>query len=79
LQRKKLAAAGVVFREELRYWVADGSERMVDFAMHPIRGQSGVVTFLHPTGIDITERKKIEATLRERENRLSWLASIDAI
>jgi PAS domain S-box-containing protein len=70
------AAAGVVFREELRYWVADGSERIVDFAMHPICGQSGVVMFLHPTGIDITERKKIEAALRERENRLRWLASI---
>jgi PAS domain S-box-containing protein len=69
-------AAGVVFREELRCWVADGSERIVDFAMHPIRDQSGVVTFLHPTGIDITERKEIEAALRERENRLRWVASI---
>ena len=36
-----LAASGAVFREELRYWVADGSERIVDFAMHPIRDQSG--------------------------------------
>jgi PAS domain S-box-containing protein len=70
------AAAGMAFREELRYWVADGSERIVDFAMHPIRSQSGAVTFLHPTGIDITERKEIEAALHERENRLRWLASI---
>jgi PAS domain S-box-containing protein len=70
------AAAGVVFREELRYWVADGSTRIVDFAMHPVRDQSGVVKFLHPTGIDITERKEIEAALREREDRLRWLASI---
>ena len=38
-----LAASGAVFREELRYWVADGSERIVDFAMHPIRDQSGAV------------------------------------
>jgi PAS domain S-box-containing protein len=43
------AAAGSVFREELRYWVADGSVRIVDFAMHPIRDQSGSVMFLHPT------------------------------
>jgi PAS domain S-box-containing protein len=70
------AAAGLVFREELRYWVADGSERIVDFAMYPIRDQSGAVMFLHPTGIDITERKQIEASLRESENRLRWLASI---
>jgi PAS domain S-box-containing protein len=54
------AAAGMVFREELRYWVADGTERIVDFAMHPIRDQSGAVRFLHPTGIDITERKRLE-------------------
>ena len=42
-----LAASGAVFREELRYWVADGTERIVDFAMHPIRDQSGAVQFLH--------------------------------
>jgi PAS domain S-box-containing protein len=56
--------------------VADGSERMVDFAMHPIRDRSGAVTFLHPTGIDISARKQIEGALRDSENRLRWLASI---
>ena len=48
--------AGSVFRDELRYWVADGTEHWVDFAMHPIRDQNGAVIFLHPTGIDITAR-----------------------
>ena len=60
------AASGLVFREELRYWVADGSERIVDFAIHPIRDQLGAIMFLHPTGIDITERKRVEASSRKR-------------
>ncbi len=70
------AASGLVFREELRYWVADGSERVVDFAMHPILDRGGAVMFLHPTGIDITERNQFEAALRESQQRLRWLASI---
>lgn len=70
------AASGLVFREELRYWLADGSERIVDFAMQPIRDRSGAVVFLHPTGTDVTERKRIEAQLRESEQRLRYLGSI---
>ena len=37
----QLAAAGEVFREVLQYWLADGTERLVDFAMHPIRDEAG--------------------------------------
>jgi PAS domain S-box-containing protein len=70
------AASGTVFREELRYWLADGRERLVDFAMHPIRDREGAVMFLHPTGIDITERKQFEVALRESEQRVRFLASI---
>jgi PAS domain S-box-containing protein len=61
------AAVGEVFREDLRYWLADGSERLVDFAMHPIRDESGLVRFLYPTGIDITDRTRAEEALRARE------------
>lgn len=66
------AAAGEVFREILPYWWADGSERVVDFAMYPIRDQVGRVALLHPTGIDITVRKQTEA---EREQLLQALAT----
>jgi anti-sigma regulatory factor (Ser/Thr protein kinase) len=61
------AAAGNVFRETLPYWVADGGERMVDFVMHPIVDSAGVVRFLHPTGIDVTERMRAEKALRAVE------------
>ena len=70
------AAAGSAFREELRYWLADGRERIVDFAMHPIRDASGTVMFLHPTGLDITERKTAEAALRDSEQHWRWNAAI---
>ena len=61
------AAAGEVSRERLPYWLADGTERVVDFAMHPILDTSGRVRFLHPTGIDITDRTRAEEALRARE------------
>jgi PAS domain S-box-containing protein len=61
------AVAGEVFRETLPYWVADGSERIVDFVMHPILDESGAVRFLHPTGIDITDRVEAERALRALE------------
>ena len=32
--------------------------------------------FLHPTGVDITERKRIEAELQDSEQRLRYVASI---
>src|SRR5262245_41160344 len=54
------AAAGMVFREELPYWWADGTERVAELAIHPIRDQDGRVMLLHPTGFDLTERKRAE-------------------
>ena len=78
------AASGQVFREILPYWLADGTERVVDFAMHPIRDESGKVAFLHPTGVDITERKRAEETqqllMAELNHRVkNTLASVQAI
>ena len=67
------AASGSIFHEELRYWVADGSERVVDFAMHPIRDQSGAVMCLYPTGIDITDASKPKPRFaKANSKRAGW-------
>jgi PAS domain S-box-containing protein len=55
------AAAGETFREEMPYFVADGSERVADVTIQPIKDDTGRVLFLAPTAIDITDRKRAEA------------------
>jgi PAS domain S-box-containing protein len=55
------AAAGQTFRAELPYFLADGSERMADLTIQPIRDETGRVLFLALTGTDITDRKLAES------------------
>jgi PAS domain S-box-containing protein len=64
------AAQGIPYRETLRYSWADGTEHVVDFALHPIRDPEGNVLFLHPTGIDITDLKNVEVELRKSHEEL---------
>ncbi len=66
------AAQGTPFREILTYHWADETERIVDFAVHPIRNQEGEILFLHPTGVDITDLKRAE------ENYKALAESLDA-
>ena len=58
------ATQGVPYRETLIYHWADGTERLVDFALHPIHDQQGKILFLHPTGVDITDLKRAEENYR---------------
>src|SRR5262249_28959101 len=58
------AAQGVPYRETLHYSWEDGSERLVDFALYPIVDHSGQVLYLHPTGVDITDMKRVEDRYR---------------
>lgn len=48
-------------------------ERVVDFVYQPIRDAGGAVTGVLVQGIDTTERKRVEAALRERDERLQLL------
>jgi len=58
------AAQGTPYRENLTYHWADDTERLVDFAVHPIRDDQGNILFLHPTGVDITDLKRAEEKYR---------------
>ena len=56
------------------YFVADGSERVVDLIILPIRDEAGRVVFLAPTGTDITDRKRAEADREKLVTRSSRTA-----
>ena len=58
------AAQGIPYREVLPYHWADGTKRLVDFALHPILDPEGQIIFLHPTGVDITDLKQAEENFR---------------
>lgn len=64
------AQAGEIFRATLSYFMADGSERIVDLILLPVKDQAGKVIFLVPTGTDITDRVRAEITVRETQSRL---------
>jgi PAS domain S-box-containing protein len=70
----RIAAAGEIFRAELPYFVADGSERIVDFCLSPVADETGRVLYLAPTGTDITERKSATDAMRESEQRFRTMA-----
>jgi PAS domain S-box-containing protein len=65
------AASGQVFRAEMPYYVADGSERIADVTIQPIKDETDRVLFLAPTGADITDRRRAE------EDRRSFVAVIE--
>jgi PAS domain S-box-containing protein len=74
--REKIRAAtpkvaqGLPYRELLHYSWSDGTERLVNFALYPIRDDQGKVLFLHPTGVDVTDLKHAENSYRELAERL---------
>ena len=69
------AAAGETFRGELPYFVADGSQRVADLTVQPIRDETGRVIFLAAIGVDITDRKRADAERKRLEDSLRNLAA----
>jgi len=70
------AAKGGRFQEELPFQRADGSERLLQFELHPIRDHRGQVIFLHPTGVDVTDIKRTQEnykTLADNMSQFAWM------
>lgn len=74
------AATGKVVRYDETFRVANDGRIVVDFMVVPIRGTSGEISYLIPSGVDVTDRKKIEHDLIEKEERLKLaLEGADAV
>jgi PAS domain S-box-containing protein len=63
-------ARGIPYSETLMYSWASGARRIVNFALHPIVDDRGEVIFLHPTGVDITDVKRVEEKYRKLSETL---------
>ncbi len=63
------AAGGRQFRTETRYFMADGTERVVDLILAPVMDEAGRVLFVAATGSDVTDRRRMEDTLREADRK----------
>lgn len=68
------AAEGSLVRLEVTHLTADGTLRIIDFSLRPVKEPSGKVIFLVPEGRDITERKKAEDELEESREKYRGLS-----
>src|SRR6266404_4017536 len=66
---RTLASGATVSDEELDFLRADGTRGSLSVSSAPIRGRSGEMIAAVATFWDISERKRMEATLRENEQR----------
>jgi PAS domain S-box-containing protein len=75
------AACGEYLRYDVKVRLDDDRFIDVDFALAPLFDDAGKVTYLIPSGIDITRRKRIEEALREREAQFASVigSAMDAI
>jgi PAS domain S-box-containing protein len=63
-------AAGRVFHGETVNYRKDGSEFCLEWSVGPVRDDRGKVTSFIATQRDVTERRRVEARLRDNEARL---------
>ncbi|NIA13619.1 MAG: PAS domain S-box protein [Nitrospiraceae bacterium] len=66
-------AAGESLVHDIQIQTADGSLMWIEYSMHPIFDEHGVVKYLIPEGRDITERKRAEEELGKYREHLEEL------
>jgi PAS domain S-box-containing protein len=64
------AVAGEVYREDLPFWLPDGTERIADFIFTPARDQRGNVVFVVASSSDVTEVRRSAEELTKRDRHL---------
>jgi PAS domain S-box-containing protein len=64
------AAQGEMVRYDVDVRVGDDDYITIDFALVPLLDAGAQVEYLVPSGIDITQRKRVEASLQESHNQL---------
>jgi PAS domain S-box-containing protein len=74
------AAAGEIVRYDVAVRLGADQFITIDFAIVPLRDASGQVEYLIPSGIDVTERKRVEASLQTSQLQLQrQLAELETI
>src|SRR5262249_33989015 len=63
------ARDGETIRHDTVARTAADNRMDVDFMLVPVFNEAGVVTHLIPSGVDISDRKRVERALRENEQR----------
>ncbi len=73
------AAKGQSVREDCQYCLADGTVRVADRTLTPVRDESGNVALIVATGLDITEAKELRTGLEEKvKERTAELVEAEA-
>lgn len=68
-QATQQAAEGRLYRAETHIVVASGTRRVLDLILAPVTDDAGRVLFVAATGIDITERRQMEDSLRAADRK----------